>query len=258
MDTLRRQVREGSPRAVPPATPASAWGTIGDTAHTSTSDHTPKVYLAALGSVPVVCAADFPHAPALGLDGGAYTEALRKSRDPRIGYVIFNGRIFSGHQVGSVPAHTWRPYSGSDRHDTHWHVSTVHTAAADDARDWDLGGLDMTDSTVVINTHDRVVALLTGKAYNAEPAPSWLLTRLDALQAAAAADATRDAAMAAAIQAITSNGGPESAPIIAAIQAAAAETRGYVEQLQADLADARAEAAELRERLATAFGPGSE
>lgn len=139
LETQRSQVRAAAPRAVPPATPANAWGTIGDALHDSTSDHAPHVY-AALGSTPVVCAADYPHAPALGLDGGAFTEALRQSRDPRIGYVIFDGRIFSGRQVGNVPAYVWRTYTGSDKHRTHWHVSVVHTAAADDTRPWAMPG----------------------------------------------------------------------------------------------------------------------
>lgn len=143
LDTLRSQVRAAAPRAVPPATPASAWGTIGDTAHTSTSDHAPHVY-SALGSTPVVCAHDFPHAPALGLDGGRFAEALRQSRDPRIAYVIFNGRIFSSTNTPWV----WRAYTGSDRHETHWHVSTVRTAAADDTRPWAMPGGTTTGADV--------------------------------------------------------------------------------------------------------------
>lgn len=135
LDRLRQQVRTTAPLAVPPATAASAWGTIADAAHDSTSDHAPHTYTA-LGSTPVVCAADFPHAPALGLDGGAFTETLRQSRDPRIAYVIFNGRIFSSTNT----PWTWRTYTGSDKHDTHWHVSTVHTAAADSIEPWQMPG----------------------------------------------------------------------------------------------------------------------
>lgn len=154
LEQLRRQVQAAAPRAVPPATPASAWGTIGDTAHTSTSDHSPHTY-AALGSTPVVCAADFPHAPALGLDGGRFTEALRQSRDSRIAYVIFNSRIFSGHAVGNVPAYVWRTYDGDDDHSTHWHVSTVHTAAADDTRTWAMPGMTNGDTMASILTGDE-------------------------------------------------------------------------------------------------------
>lgn len=135
LETLRAQVRKAAPRAVPPATDVNAWGTVGDTAHTSTSDHSPHVY-SALGSTAVVCAADFPHAPALGLDGDAFTEALRRSQDPRIGYVIFNGRIFSSTNA----PWTWRTYTGSDPHRDHWHVSTVHTAAADNTAAWQMPG----------------------------------------------------------------------------------------------------------------------
>lgn len=135
LQTLNAQLRALCPRAVPPATPASAWGSIADSAHSSSSDHYPHFY-PALGSTAVVCARDFPHAPALGMDGGAITEALRRSRDSRIAYVIFNGRIFSS----TTAPWTWRPYSGSDRHDTHFHVSTVHSAGADNAAPWALPG----------------------------------------------------------------------------------------------------------------------
>jgi hypothetical protein len=140
LEILRQQVRAAAPAAVPPATPASAWGTVGDLAHQSgASDHNPATY-AALGSTPVVCAADFPHAPGLGLDGARFAEALRLSRDPRIGYVIFKGRIFSGHVAAGTPAFTWRAYNGADDHSTHWHVSTVHTAAADNTALWAMPG----------------------------------------------------------------------------------------------------------------------
>lgn len=144
LDTLRSQVRAAAPRAVPPATPTGSWGTIGDAAHSSSSDHSPHVY-AALGPVPVVCAADFPHAPALGLDAGAFTEALRQSRDPRIAYVIFNGRIFSSTNTPWI----WRTYTGGDQHRTHWHVSVVHTAAADDTSPWRMpSGASTGDGTM--------------------------------------------------------------------------------------------------------------
>ena len=133
LERLNEQIRAAYPRAVPPATPAASWGSIADSAHSSTSDHYPHYY-SGLGGVAVVCARDFPHAPTLGLDAHALAEKLRQSRDPRIGYIISNGRITS-------PGRSWQwgTYSGSDPHDTHIHVSTVHTAAADDTRDWQIG-----------------------------------------------------------------------------------------------------------------------
>ena len=137
LQTLNRQMRAAFPRAVPPATPATSWGSIADDAHSSSSDHYPHYY-SALGAMAVVCARDFPHAPKLGLDAHAIAERLRRSRDSRIGYVISNGRI-------TGPNHEWEwdHYDVDDPHDTHIHVSTVHSKAADDRRDWQIGVEDM-------------------------------------------------------------------------------------------------------------------
>jgi hypothetical protein len=137
LERLNEQIRAAYPKAVPPATPAASWGAIADSAHSSTSDHYPHFY-SALGKTAVVCARDFPHAPSLGLDAHALADQLRASRDSRIGYIISNGRI-------TGPSHGWQwdKYSGSDPHDTHIHVSTVHTAAADDTRDWHIGEDDI-------------------------------------------------------------------------------------------------------------------
>lgn len=68
--------------------------------------------------------------------------------------------------------------------------------------------------------------------------------QLDQVLAALAADATRDAAMLAAIQALSAGAGVDAEPIIAAIQAAAAETRQLVVDLQARLAAAQRAAAD--------------
>lgn len=139
LQTLNAQLRERYQRAAPPATPASSWGSIADDAHSSGSDHYPHYY-AALGKTAVVCARDFPHAASLGMDGGIITETLRLSRDPRIAYVIFAGRIFSS----TTRPWEWRKYDGSDGHWTHFHVSSVHTVAADNTRPWALPGAAMT------------------------------------------------------------------------------------------------------------------
>lgn len=134
LDVLRDQIRTYAPRAVPPATPAGAWGAIADDAHSSSSDHYPHFY-AALGATAVVCARDFPHAPQLGLDGRIVTEALRISRDPRIGYIICDRRI-----TGPNHGWLWATYTGPDPHDTHFHISSVHSGLADDTRPWTLPG----------------------------------------------------------------------------------------------------------------------
>lgn len=88
-------------------------GSIGDTAHSPrASDHNPD----ANG---IVNAIDITNDPANGCDGAKLAEALRLSRDPRIKYVIFAGRIFSSKKQPWV----WRPYDGVNRHDKHVHIS---------------------------------------------------------------------------------------------------------------------------------------
>ncbi|HEY9417780.1 MAG TPA: hypothetical protein VIQ30_23725 [Pseudonocardia sp.] len=155
LDRLNEQIRAAFPRAVPPATPAASWGAIADSLHSSTSDHYPHFY-SALGKTAVVCARDFPHAPALGLNAHVVAEQLRASRDSRIGYVISNRRI-------TGPSHGWRwdTYNGSDPHDTHIHVSTVHTAAADDTRDWQIGQPQEDD----VSAEDVTKALETARPW---------------------------------------------------------------------------------------------
>jgi len=64
-------------------------GWIGDTAHAArASDHNPN-------AEGVVTALDITHDPAHGLDTWKLAEVLRNNKDPRIKYVISNGRIFS-------------------------------------------------------------------------------------------------------------------------------------------------------------------
>lgn len=99
-------------------------GSIGDAAHQSReSDHNPWV-LDPPGPN-VVTARDFTHDPKNGADMAVVSEALRRSKDPRIKYCIFNGRIFSSYPVGGVPAWTWRKYTGSNPHKTHMHLSVL-------------------------------------------------------------------------------------------------------------------------------------
>lgn len=88
-------------------------GWIGDTAHSSrASDHNPN-------SSGVVQAVDLTHDPANGFDSYAFAEMLRVNRDPRIKYVISNGRIFSS----TTSPWTWRKYTGSNSHSHHVHIS---------------------------------------------------------------------------------------------------------------------------------------
>jgi hypothetical protein len=121
-------------RSAPNRSKASDGG-IGDAAHLArVSDHSPcKCHR-------VVCARDFTHDPEHGFDAHAFAEWLRKrvlaGRERRLRYCISNGRIFSGvgqgHQIGD-----WRPYTGSNRHEKHVHVSVRHPHALyDDVTPW--------------------------------------------------------------------------------------------------------------------------
>lgn len=95
-------------------------GTIGDAAHASrSSDHNPWVKD---GSTGVVTAIDLTHDPAHGADMHVVSEALRRSGDPRRKYLIWNRRIAS-----SIAGWAWRPYSGSNPHTKHMHLSVQPT-----------------------------------------------------------------------------------------------------------------------------------
>lgn len=83
--------------------------------------------------------------------------------------------------------------------------------------------------------------------------PTDLKARLDALAASAAADATRDAAMLAAINAMASHSGADPAPIIAAIKDEAERTRAEVTELRAALAASESELDTVRGVLHAAF-----
>lgn len=109
-------------------------GSIGDPAHQSelcASQH--NSCCVKFNGVWIIRARDFTHDPAGGFDSYAFAEQLRLSRDPRIRYIISNGRI-TGPNYGWV----WHPYGGSDPHENHAHVSVVDAQALydDTSRAW--------------------------------------------------------------------------------------------------------------------------
>lgn len=130
LDTLRSQFN-----AHAPSRSKASDGWIGDAAHASTaSDHNPWVKD---GKTGIVTALDVTHDPKNGVDTYHFAEQLRLSKDPRVKYVISNGRIFSS----TVSPWTWRAYTGSNPHSKHVHVSVNSTKAHyDDAGDWRIFG----------------------------------------------------------------------------------------------------------------------
>lgn len=134
LKALRRQVD-----ARVPARNKASDGTIGDAAHaTRDSDHNPWVLDGATG---VVTAMDITHDPAHGCDAGCLAETLRQSRDRRLKYIISNRRIASAVPKGSVPAWTWRAYTGVNPHNKHCHISVVaEKARYDSEEEWAIAG----------------------------------------------------------------------------------------------------------------------
>lgn len=141
LDALRAQVNT----TWPDRNKASD-GSIGDAAHASrSSDHNPWVRD---GGVGVVTAIDITHDPRSGCDSYALAEALLKSRDRRIKYIISNRKIASGSD-GPQPW-VWRKYTGTNPHDHHVHISVKASKAHyDDTARWALDVRSQPDPTFV-------------------------------------------------------------------------------------------------------------
>lgn len=102
----------------------SSDGSIGDLSHQArVSDHNP------VGGLVHAVDLDEDLAPGLDLDG--FAEKLRRQRDPRVKYVIYEGRMFSSYATSSRAAWAWGPYSGINAHMHHLHLSILDTYAAE-------------------------------------------------------------------------------------------------------------------------------
>lgn len=126
LETLRRQVNERWP-----ARDKTSDGWIGDRAHRNRpSDHNPN-------SLGVVTALDIDKDLSATEKVELVVNALVSSRDPRIKYVIWRGRILSS----LVQPWVWRKYTGSNGHFEHVHISVAADPRLyDDLREWNLGG----------------------------------------------------------------------------------------------------------------------
>ena len=74
-------------------------------------------------------AVDLTHDPAKGVDCAVIFEKLKE--DERVDYLIFAGKIWSKAKSKSGN----RPYSGSNRHDKHLHIS-IRSDKANDTSPW--------------------------------------------------------------------------------------------------------------------------
>lgn len=96
----------------------AADGSIGDAAHASrTSDHNPDPKSGVVRALDVT------------VNRSQATRVLEAVvGDPRVAYVIHDRRIWT-------PGKGWQPYSGSNPHSGHVHISIKHTKQAEDSRD---------------------------------------------------------------------------------------------------------------------------
>lgn len=116
----------------------------GHDANSPRSDHRPRPFVGA----GIVRAID------VGVDsmsqGMGILEPLRRSRDPRTKYLIFHNSMFSSYPKHGVAPYTWRSYSGSNPHKTHFHHSTWPNADNDN-KPWTIGtgGASVADMKVI-------------------------------------------------------------------------------------------------------------
>lgn len=104
-------------------------GWIGDVKHMSRhSDHNPE-------PDGTVDARDFTNDPNGGLDTQKLCDAIAASKDPRVSYMICNGKIMAGRK-GPKPW-VWRKYNGSNGHYHHAHISVLDDGQ-DDKTPWSI------------------------------------------------------------------------------------------------------------------------
>ncbi|MDP8993787.1 MAG: hypothetical protein M3N07_02210 [Pseudomonadota bacterium] len=187
LETLRKQINKAAP-----GRSKISDGGIGDGAHRGrNSDHNPWVSDGAKG---VVTARDFTHDPKGGCDAGRLAEVLRQSKDPRIKYIISNKRIASSAPKGSVPAWTWRAYTGKNPHTKHVHLSVKSDKAHyDSTAPWKIDaafskneGLQSDEAPGKTEFHPIEAALAAiAPPFAAKESGADLLPRLIALRDAA-------------------------------------------------------------------------
>ena len=106
-------------------------GTVGDLSHSARkSDHNPN-------QAGVVTAWDCDADLAPTVTVGTLVDTLFQNKDPRLKYIIFNGRI-TYRENGKVAG--WKAYTGPNAHKHHAHISVASDPKLyDDASPWSLG-----------------------------------------------------------------------------------------------------------------------
>jgi len=162
IDTLRREIN-----AAHPGRSKISDGTLGDTAHAArTSDHNPD----ANGIVHAmdVTVWDGPDPGVADDVAQPLAEFLRAKRDPRTKYVIHRGQMFSSYDSyknGRVIRRAWQwgPYTGTNGHFHHVHVSVY----GDDGAPWGYTG---SATPAPAKPAGWVCPLFTGNVHRTSPA----------------------------------------------------------------------------------------
>lgn len=129
LEVLRRQINESYPKRN-----KSSDGTIGDAAHRATqSEHNPDPDGA-------VRALDITNDPAHGVYARQIAEAIVKSRDPRVLYIISDGQIVRSYPRSGTAPWKWSQYGGRNPHIEHFHTS-VKRGPHDKTALWSLPAL---------------------------------------------------------------------------------------------------------------------
>lgn len=163
-------------------------GFKGDAAHAAReSDHNPEHPPPPGNPDNQIDAGDWTHDPSHGADMGEISESIRLSRDRRVRYVIFNGRIFYGYDRPGLPAFTWTEYNGSDDHSGHMHVS-VNDIHHDETQPWSIG-MNQNDEKALINRINTMIdmSLVNPFGDGLKPEPNKLAEALNAIAASASA-----------------------------------------------------------------------
>ncbi|WP_315804025.1 peptidoglycan-binding protein [Bradyrhizobium sp. SZCCHNS3002] len=187
LEKLREQVNEAWPDRS-----KNSDGSVGDTSHSArVSDHNPD-------AAGVVHAIDITHDPHGGLDSYAFADFLLRKQDHRLKYVISNRRIGSGPR-GPQPG-IWRPYTGTNAHDHHCHVSIVSGALADDVSPWAMPEVADIGSHAAASAPVYVPPPRTLRRGDDGPDVEWLQQRLVAHGAALEIDGAFGAVTYAAVR----------------------------------------------------------
>lgn len=102
-------------------------GTVADSHHDPSSGHWPHP-APGLGAGLWVTARDITHDPAHGVRTDLIADAIRRSHDPRLKYVISFGRIASNPAYShAADGWGWRQFDGKDPHTNHCHVEVLDT-----------------------------------------------------------------------------------------------------------------------------------